>query len=113
MCQWFISLAHLDSFSAARWKDSGADSHHSFILGKTTPTIRHLDKGETNLPHSQSAAKVGGATGEEKSVANSKKGKSKEERKSKSKDQRSRGQADIAKQPKEKDRAQQQPVSSL
>ena len=113
MCQWFISLAHLEPFSAARWNDSGADTHHSFILGKATPTTRHLSKRETTLPASQPSTRVGGATGEQKSAAIPKKGKSKEEGKSKGKGQGSKGQAAAAKQQKEKDRAQQQPVSSL
>ena len=109
MCQWFIALARLDSFTAALWKDSGADTHLNFILMKTShsttdskqqPLPQARFSGQTN---SQSAAK-GGRAKERSQVTSQKKDKSK------CKGQSSKGQA---KKPKEKERPSQQPVSGL
>ena len=112
VCQWFISLARLDSFTAAQWKGLSAGDHQKFILGKTPhPTTAaqtttdstqavFSDQFRSNL---QSAAKGGGAKGEAR-LATQKKG----EAKNKGKGQGSKGQAK-----NEKERPSQQPVSGL
>ena len=118
VCQWFISLARLDSFTAAQWKGSSAGDHQKFILGKTPhPTTASAqtttdstqavfsDQFQSNL---QSASQGGGAKGEAR-LATQKKG----EAKKKGKGQGAKGQGSKGQAKKEKERPSQQPVSGL
>ena len=103
VCQWFISLARLDPFTSAQWKDSGTDSHLNFILAKTSQSVTDSRKqtGFSGVTSSQPPAAAKGTRIKDKSTAQAKKGESK------GKGQSSKGQ------PTKNERPSQQPVSGL